>query len=72
MVVGQSVQANLLMTVWERMAQHFLSRSPDSGRAETKAQLAALPTNDKPILFNRKRETISGNIERATPAQRKA
>ena len=24
MVVGQSVQANLLMTVWERMAQHFL------------------------------------------------
>ena len=46
-----------------------------AGRAETEAQLAGLPTNDKLIMFDRKREVLlsmAENIERATPAQLQA
>ena len=46
-----------------------------ASRAETEAQLAGLPTNDKLIMFDRKREillSMAENIERATPAQLQA
>lgn len=46
-----------------------------AGRADVEAQLAGLPTNDKLILFDRKREillSMAENIERATPARLQA
>ncbi len=77
--VADRERARLEQRIEDLRKQHEWGDITDAvyraGRAETEAQLAGLPTNDKLIMFDRKREVLlsmAENIERATPAQLQA